>query len=95
MKRALVTGAADFTGSHLCERLLTQGDEVICADNFDSGTRRDIVLLLNHPNIEVVRYDVCFPLYVEVDRSSISPARRALLTARTIPSRPSRQACIA
>ena len=68
MKRVLVTGGAGFIGSHLCERLLAQGHEVICADNFYTGTRQNIVPLLNHPNFEVIRHDVCFPLYVEVDQ---------------------------
>lgn len=68
MKRVLVTGGAGFIGSHLCERLLAQGHEVICVDNFYTGTRQNIVPLLNHPHFEVVRHDVCFPLYVEVDQ---------------------------
>jgi UDP-glucuronate decarboxylase len=68
MKRILVTGAAGFIGSHLCERLLAQGHEVICAEDFYTGTRQNIVPLLNHPNFEVVRDDVCFPLYVDADQ---------------------------
>jgi len=69
MKRILVTGDAGFIGSHLCERLLAQGHEAICADNFHNGTRQNILPLLKHPNFQVVRHDVCFPLYVEVDQS--------------------------
>ncbi|HYE00772.1 MAG TPA: UDP-glucuronic acid decarboxylase family protein [Alphaproteobacteria bacterium] len=66
-KRVLVTGGAGFLGSHLCERLLERGDEVLCADNFYTGTRRNLRTLLPNPNFEVVRHDVTFPLYVEVD----------------------------
>ena len=69
MQRILVAGGAGFIGSHLCERLLAQGHEAICADNLHIGTRQSIVPLRNHPNFEVLRHDVCFPLYVEVDQS--------------------------
>jgi UDP-glucuronate decarboxylase len=65
--RVLVTGGAGFIGSHLCERLLDKGDEVLCVDNFYTGTRRNIRHLIAHPCFELMRHDVCFPLYVEVD----------------------------
>lgn len=67
-KRVLVTGGAGFLGSHLCERLLDEGDEVLCADNFFTGTRQNILHLLDNPRFEVLRHDVTFPLYVEVDQ---------------------------
>jgi UDP-glucuronate decarboxylase len=63
----LVTGGAGFIGSHLCERLLQKGREVVCIDNFYTGTRHNVHHLLSHPSFELVRHDVCFPLYVEVD----------------------------
>ena len=63
----LVTGGAGFLGSHLCDRLIAQGNEVICADNFFTGSKRNIEHLLDHPHFELVRHDVTFPLYVEVD----------------------------
>ncbi len=66
-KRVLVTGGAGFLGSHLCERLLKDSNEVICVDNFYTGRRANIVHLLNNPHFEIVRHDICFPLYVEVD----------------------------
>ena len=68
MKKVLVTGGAGFLGSHLCERLLREGCQVICADNFFTGTRDNVVALLRHPEFELLRHDVTFPLYVEVDR---------------------------
>lgn len=66
-KRILVTGGAGFLGSHLCDRLIADGHEVICADNFFTGSRRNIAHLLTHPNFELLRHDVTFPLYVEVN----------------------------
>ena len=66
-KRVLVTGGAGFIGSHLCERLLEQDHDVICVDNFFTGRKANIVHLMRNPFFEVVRHDVCFPLYVEVD----------------------------
>jgi UDP-glucuronate decarboxylase len=66
-KRILVTGGAGFLGSHLCERLLQEGNEVLCVDNFYSGARENVVHLLSNPRFELVRHDVTFPLYVEVD----------------------------
>jgi len=66
-KRVLVTGGAGFLGSHLCERLLAQGSEVLCVDNFFTGRRSNVVHLLDNPLFEMMRHDVTFPLYVEVD----------------------------
>ncbi|WP_428351310.1 UDP-glucuronic acid decarboxylase family protein [Lichenifustis flavocetrariae] len=66
-KRVLVTGGAGFIGSHLCETLLAQGHEVLCVDNFYTGTRSNVGHLLATPNFELMRHDVCLPLYVEVD----------------------------
>jgi len=66
-KRILVTGGAGFIGSHLCERLLEQGHEIICLDNFYTGRRANIAHLISNPLFEVLRHDICFPLYVEVD----------------------------
>src|ERR1700754_667985 len=66
--RVLVTGGAGFIGSHLCERLVAQGHDVLCVDNFFTGARRNIHALLSSPNFELLRHDVTFPLYVEVDQ---------------------------
>ena len=67
-KRVLVTGGAGFLGSHLCERLLESGCDVLCLDNFYSGTKDNITHLLGNPHFELMRHDVTFPLYVEVDQ---------------------------
>ncbi|HET7842970.1 MAG TPA: UDP-glucuronic acid decarboxylase family protein [Xanthomonadales bacterium] len=66
-RRVLVTGGAGFLGSHLCDRLLADGCEVICADNLFTGAKRNVAHLLGHPHFEFLRHDVTFPLYVEVD----------------------------
>src|SRR4051794_26668709 len=67
-ERVLVTGGAGFLGSHLCKRLLAEGHEVICVDNFYTGRRDNIAYLLSNPRFEVLRHDVTFPLYVEVSQ---------------------------
>jgi len=66
-KRVLVTGGAGFLGSFLCERLLTEGCDVLCVDNFYTGTKRNIIHLLKNPYFELIRHDITFPLYLEVD----------------------------
>jgi UDP-glucuronate decarboxylase len=66
-RRILVTGGAGFLGSHLCAKLIAAGHEVLCVDNFYTGRRTNLAALLSHPALEVMRHDICFPLYVEVD----------------------------
>jgi UDP-glucuronate decarboxylase len=66
-KRILVTGGAGFLGSHLCEKLLKDGHEVLCVDNFFTGRRSNVAQLLSNPYFEILRHDICFPLYVEID----------------------------
>jgi UDP-glucuronate decarboxylase len=66
-QRILVTGGAGFLGSHLCEKLLERGHEVLCVDNFYTGRKANIAHLMQHPYFEMMRHDICFPLYVEVD----------------------------
>ncbi len=68
MKRILVTGGAGFIGSHLCERLLARGDEVLCVDNFFTSRRQNIMHLFGNPMFEFMRHDITWPLYVEVDQ---------------------------
>jgi len=67
-KRILVTGGAGFIGSHLCERLLGNDDEVICVDNFFTGDKRNIEHLLENRYFELIRHDITFPLYLEIDQ---------------------------
>jgi len=67
IKRILVTGGAGFLGSHLCERLIEQGHEVVCVDNYFTGNKRNIAHLIQNPRFELMRHDVTFPLYIEVD----------------------------
>ncbi len=67
MKRILITGGAGFLGSHLCDKLIAQGHDILCVDNFLTGSRANVAHLLEHPRFELLRHDVTFPLYVEVD----------------------------
>lgn len=67
MKKILVTGGAGFIGSHLCERLLNEGNEVVCLDNYFTGSKSNIVHLLNNPYFELIRHDVTMPFFIEVD----------------------------
>ena len=67
MKKVLVTGGAGFLGSHLCERLLANGHDVLCVDNFFTGSKANVAHLFGDPHFELMRHDITFPLYVEVD----------------------------
>ena len=67
MKKILVTGGAGFIGSHLCKKLIDDGNDVLCIDNYFTGTKKNISKLFSNPYFEMVRHDICFPLYVEVD----------------------------
>ena len=82
--RVLVTGGAGFLGSHLCARLVADGHDVLCVDNFFTGSKRNVAGLLGHPRFELMRHDVTFPLYVEVDRifNLACPASPVHLPAR-------------
>lgn len=68
MEKILVTGGSGFLGSHLCDRLISRGDDVLCVDNFFTGSKQNVKHLLTHPNFELMRHDVTFPLYVEVNQ---------------------------
>lgn len=67
MKKILVTGGAGFLGSHLCERLLEEGNEVFCLDNYFTGQKKNIIHLLNHPYFETIRHDITMPFFIEID----------------------------
>src|SRR5208283_527967 len=67
MKRILITGGAGFLGSHLCERLLREGNDIICLDNFFTGNKENIIHLLDSPHFELIRHDIISPIYLEVD----------------------------
>ena len=84
--RVLVTGGAGFLGSHLCERLLDAGHDVLCVDNFYTGTRANVAHLLAHPRFELLRHDITFPLYVEVDRD-LQPRLSGVAAATTSSTR--------
>jgi len=66
-KRVLVTGGAGFLGSHLCDRLLAEGNDVICMDNYFTGNKQNVAHLLDNPAFELMRHDVTFPIYLEID----------------------------
>jgi len=67
MKRVLVTGGAGFIGSHLCDWLTAAGHEVLCLDNYFTGRRVNVAALMKHPRFELIRHDVTFPLYIEIE----------------------------
>jgi UDP-glucuronate decarboxylase len=68
MKKILITGGAGFLGSHLCDRLIARGEDVLCVDNFFTGSKRNVLHLFNHQHFELMRHDITFPLYVEIDQ---------------------------
>ena len=74
MKRILVTGGAGFIGSHLCERLVSEGNDVICLDNFYTGSKENVWHLLGEHNFEIVRHDVCQPYWAEADTKATVPS---------------------
>jgi len=82
-KKILVTGGAGFLGSHLCERLLTEDHEVLCVDNYFTGNKNNIFHLLSNPKFELMRHDVTFPLYVEVDASPVHYQHDPVQTTKT------------
>ena len=91
MKRVLVTGGAGFIGSHLCERLLARGDEVLCVDYFFTSRRANILRLFDNPMFEFMRHDITWPPYVEVDEINNLACPASPSTTSSIPSRPPRR----
>ena len=71
--KILITGGAGFLGSHLCDALIQNGHDVLCVDNFFTGNKDNVSHLLSHPKFELIRHDVTFPLYVEVDQIKVKP----------------------
>ena len=97
MKRILVTGGAGFLGSHLCERLLNDGHDVLCVDNYYTytGRKANIAHLMSNPNFESIRHDVTFPLYVEMDEIYNLACPASPNHYQFVPCRPPRLACMA
>src|SRR6202047_5120942 len=94
-KRILVTGGAGFLGSHLIDRLLSDGHEVLCVDNLFTGAKRNIEHLLSNPRFEFMRHDVTFPLFVEVDEIYNLACPASPVHYQHDPCRPPRRACMA
>lgn len=93
-KRVLITGGAGFLGSHLCERLLNDGCDVLCVDNFYSGTRDNVAHLLANPHFELMRHDVTFPLYVKWMKYIILLVTHPQFTTSEIPSKQPKPVCM-
>ena len=87
MKRVLVTGGAGFIGSHLCERLLNEGHEVICLDNFFTGARRNIMHLMDNHRFELIRHDITREIFLEVDQIYNLACPASPVHYSTIPSK--------
>lgn len=87
MKRILISGGAGFIGSHLCERLLKEGNDVICIDNYFTGHKSNIRHLLKHPNFEVIRHDIVYPYMAEVEEIYNLACRHRRSTTSTTRSR--------
>src|SRR5437667_6962251 len=94
-RRILVTGGAGFLGSHLCAKLIAAGHEVLCVDNFYTGRRTNLAPLLPHPAFEVMRHDICFPLYVEVDEIYNLACPASPVHYQFDPVKPRRPLCMA